>query len=65
MKVLVKWEYMIWQEMYWSGHSNIPLAPTFLVPVEEAITTIQAVVFQRASVTASVRPVCTTVLALG
>ena len=57
MTHLVKGEYMIWQEMYGSGHSNILLTPTFLVPLEEAITTIQAEVVQRAIVAAAIRPI--------
>ena len=65
VKILVKWEYMIWQEMYWSGHSNILLTPTVLVPIEEAVTTIQAVSIQRATVASALRPFCSTLLALG
>ena len=60
MKVLVKWEYMIWQEMYGSGHSNIPLSPSVLVPIEEVVTAVRAVLVQLLAAAAAVRPVPTT-----
>ena len=51
--------------MYWSGHSNILLAPTVLVPVEEVITAIRAVIIQRLAAAPTIRPMPTAATVLG
>ena len=48
-----------------NGHSNIPLTPPLLVPIEEALASLQYVLVQRATVTTALRPLRSTILALG
>ena len=48
-----------------NGHSNILLIPTFLVPFEEAITTVQAVIIQLLTAPTTLRPMPTTATVLG
>ena len=48
-----------------NGHSNILLIPTCLVPFEEVVTTLRAVIIQLLSASATLRPMPTTTTVLG
>ena len=62
---LVNKEYMIWPEMYLSGHLKITLILAILVSFVGAITTAVAAMVQRPTVAAAVRPITITTLVLG